>query len=92
LEKRFKYKTPDKSYLNWDQVAEVLKHEPETKALRDIQTHFAVMALTGIRYSDLTRFYRNYEEGTAFDFSNFKVTKSPSPEILVAALLPIKRH
>ena len=91
LEKRFKYKTPDKSYLNWDQVAEVLKHEPETKALRDIQTHFAVMALTGIRYSDLTRFYRNYEEGTAFDFSNFKVTKSPSPEILVAALLPIKK-
>lgn len=91
LEKRFKYKTPDKSYLNWDQVAEVLKYEPESGALRDVQTHFAVMALTGIRFSDLGKFYHHYEEGTAFDFSNFRVTKSPSPEILVPALIPIRK-
>lgn len=91
LEKRFKYKTPDKSHLNWEQVAAVLNYTCETEALRETQVHFAVLALTGVRYSDLEKFYLNYEPGSAFGFSSFHVTKHPSPEILVPALLPIKR-
>lgn len=91
LEKRFKYRAPDKSYLNWDQVAAVLNYQCETDALRENQVHFAVLALTGVRYSDLEKFYVNYEPGSAFGFSSFRVKKYPSPEILVPALLPVKQ-
>lgn len=91
IAKRFKYRTPAKPYLNWEQIAAVINYECETDSLRQAQKHFTVLALTGLRFSDLAKFYENYDQGTAFDFSSFRVTKSPSPEVLVPVLLPVKR-
>lgn len=91
IEKRFKYKTPHKGYLNWEQVAKVLAYKPQNEAMRSAHVHFTVLVLTGIRYNDLWCFYANYERGTAFDFSHFELSKTPNPEVLVPALLPIRK-
>lgn len=92
LEKRFKFETPNKPYLNWEQIALVLAFEPSTPMLKAAKTHFIVLAFSGVRYSDLERLYLNYEEGTAFNFSTFQLVKSPSPEVFLPALLPVKEQ
>jgi len=90
LEKRFKFRSQPKIYLNWEQIAAVLAFQPKTEQLRNAKKLFTILAMTGIRYSDLKRFLNNYEEGTAFNFSNFKASKHPNSELLMPAFLPVK--
>ena len=88
---QIKYQAPTKDYLDWGEYKLLIDHKPTSPKMRNTQAIVCLMMFTGIRISDLHNLVDNIKEREGMIVSQFRCTKSPSPEVMPVLPLPTHR-
>jgi len=86
-----KYIQPDKMYLSWEMIRQVMEFEPKTPQLRNAKNLFLIYCFTGIRIGDTENFLKSYVDDHPFGWAHMKLNKHPHPECLIPCLEPVRR-
>lgn len=85
-----RYVQPDKMYLTWEMIRQIMDFEPTTPQLRNVKSLFLIYCLTAIRIGDTENFLNSYVDDHPFSWAHLKLSKHPNPECLVACLEPVR--
>lgn len=86
-----RYVQPDKMYLTWEMIRQIMDFEPTTPQLRNVKSLFLIYCFTGIRIGDTENFLNSYVDDLPFSWAHLKLSKHPNPECLIPCLEPVRR-
>jgi len=85
-----RYIQPDKMYLTWEMIRQIMEFEPKTPQLRNAKNLFLIYCLTGIRIGDTENLLTSYVDDHPFSWAHLKLNKYPHPECLIPCLEPVR--
>jgi integrase len=91
-EEQVKPEVPEKAYLSWEQIQQVIQYEPTELELKNAKVMFLTLVFSGCRIGDIYKVVPEYtynDKGVKFQYARFITDKGKGTEVIIPILKPL---